>query len=150
MRVLISYDTLHGNTEQIAKAIAERLESAGEVVVKKMEETGPDDVRSADLVVAGCPVHAWNMSRGARAFVKALARERFEGKRAAAFDTKLESRFAGSAAKRLLRELEKRGFQMAAAPESFFVTGMEGPLKEGETERARMFGVKLVPECTSG
>ncbi len=150
MRVLISYDTLHGNTEQIARAIAERLESAGEVVVKKMEETGPDDVRSSDLVVAGCPVHAWNMSRGARAFVKALGRERFEGKRAAAFDTKFESRFAGSAAKRLLREFGKRGFHTAAAPESFFVTGTQGPLKEGEIERARMFGVKLASGSTSG
>jgi flavodoxin len=143
MRALISYDTLHGNTEQIAHAVGEGLESGAEVVVKKMADMGPDDVRSADLLVAGCPVHAWNVSRAARSFLRSLGGERFDGKKAAAFDTKFQGFLAGSAAKKLARDLQKRGFHVIAPAESFFVTGMAGPLKEGELERARAFGATL-------
>jgi hypothetical protein len=68
--------------------------------------------------------------------------------RVAAFDTRivLETidskalRFlvdkGGYAANTIAKTLEKKGGQLAAPPEGFFVTGEQGPLKDGELEHA--------------
>ena len=42
----------------------------------------------------------------------------------------------GSAAKGIAKRLRHHGFEPVAEPESFFVHGTEGPLKDGELERA--------------
>ena len=36
--------------------------------------------------------------------------------------------------------MEKRGTPLAAPPEGFFVKGSDGPLKDGEVERASAWG----------
>ena len=50
---------------------------------------------------------------------------------------------AGGAARSVARQLHKHGYQLAAAPEGFIVTGAEGPLRDGEIERARHWGAAL-------
>lgn len=42
----------------------------------------------------------------------------------------------GYAAKRIANRLQKSGGELVAPPEGFFVEGTEGPLKDGELERA--------------
>jgi hypothetical protein len=42
----------------------------------------------------------------------------------------------GTAAPKIARALEKKGGTLAGPPGGFYVTGGEGPLKEGEVERA--------------
>jgi len=42
----------------------------------------------------------------------------------------------GYAAGRIANNLKKKGGILIASPEGFFVTGGQGPLKEGELERA--------------
>ena len=42
----------------------------------------------------------------------------------------------GYAAPEIARSLERNGGTLLAPPEGFVVLGMEGPLKEGELERA--------------
>jgi flavodoxin len=150
VRVLVVYDTLHGNTAKIAQSIADGLAAAGEVVIRKMADAGRDDLQFADLVVAGCPTHAWSMSRRAKRFFQRLEQLSYDGRIAAAFDTKFRSRLAGSAAGKVSRALEKMGFQIIHKPESFFVRGMEGPLKDGERDRARDFGAQLAREAAGG
>ena len=70
-----------------------------------------------------------------------------KGKSVAAFDTRfeLESQGVGLrllmsviryAAPRLAKALEKKGGKLVAEPEGFIVENKEGPLKEGELERA--------------
>jgi hypothetical protein len=57
----------------------------------------------------------------------------------AAFDTRHVSKWTllfGYAAPRIARSMERSGAALLAAPEGFFVLGTEGPLKEGELERA--------------
>jgi hypothetical protein len=75
--------------------------------------------------------------------------------RVAAFDTRivLETidskalRFlvdkGGYAASTIAKTLEKKGGKLTAPPEGFFVTGEQGPLKDGELERAADW-VKLI------
>ncbi|MBA7705071.1 hypothetical protein ES703_113895 [subsurface metagenome] len=66
----------------------------------------------------------------------------------AAFDTRISptdvnSRFLnilvklfGYAAKPIADKLERKGGELIISPEGFFVKGTEGPLKDGELERA--------------
>jgi len=56
-----------------------------------------------------------------------------------AFDTRLPTRLVGIfgyAAARIADSLKRNGGTLIAPPEGFFVKGKEGPLKEGELERA--------------
>jgi len=149
MNALVVYHTVHGNTEQVARAIAEGLAEGNEVAVKSMADAGRDDVVGADLVVAGSPTHAWSMSAPAKEFFRGLEGERFEGK-AGAFDTKFQPRLAGSAAGKIARALGRLGLTVVGKPTSFYVTGMEGPLKEGELERARDYGAALRAAAEGG
>jgi flavodoxin len=146
MRAVIVYDSVHGNTEKVARAIAEGLAETSEVVVRKVAEAETDDLISAELVIAGSPTHAWNMSRASLEFFQRISHGAFDGKLAAAFDTRFRGPLTGSAAGRISRALQKRGFRLMLRPESFFVAHMQGPLREGELERARAFGSRLAAE----
>ena len=142
MKSLIVYDTRHGNTEQIANAIAEPLGRIGEVVVKSAAGVNAEDVGTADFVVVGSPTHAWDMTPESKGLFERISGTRYD-KRAAAFDTKLVQRTAEGAAGKIDRALRGAGFRVAAKPQSFFVAGPEGPLAEREMERARAFGDEL-------
>jgi hypothetical protein len=68
-----------------------------------------------------------------------------DGTAAACFDTRFDKSriLTGSAAKTMARKLGRRGYRIVAEPESFFVLDSEGPLKEGELDRARRWGASL-------
>ena len=143
MKSLIVYDTRYGNTEQVANAIAEPLGRVGEVVVTKAAEADADDVGAADLVVVGSPTHAWDMTPETKALFQRVSWARYHGRAAAVFDTKVVQRIAEGAAGKIERALEGAGLRLVAKPQSFFVAGPEGPVAEGEIERARAFGEEL-------
>ena len=60
----------------------------------------------------------------------------------ATFDTRADGRPAltGSAARGIAKRLRKRGFELVVEPESFLVEDADGPLADGELERARDWG----------
>ena len=58
----------------------------------------------------------------------------------ATFDTRLDSRFSGGAAPRIARAARRAGGSVFGEPTGFVVTGMTGPLRDGETDRARSWG----------
>lgn len=115
----------------------------------------PIDLDETDLLVVGAPTHVHGLpSRRSRqaaldqggkgADPKQGVRDWLEeiphsnGCLAAAFDTRFEkpALLTGSAAKGIAKRLRQHGFRPAAPPESFYVLGTEGPLKDGELERA--------------
>ncbi len=51
-----------------------------------------------------------------------------------------------TAAPRLSKKLRKLGGQQVARPETFFVAGREGPLFDGELERAEAWAAALMPQ----
>jgi hypothetical protein len=77
----------------------------------------------------------------------------------AAFDTRfnadeVESRFlgfvvrtGGYAAKHIAGQLQAAGGELIAEPEGFYVTDVQGPLAEGELERARLWAQSLLETC---
>lgn len=172
MKALVVYESMFGNTEQIARAVAEGLQSRMDVELLGAEQNpGPPHDR-VDLVVVGGPTHAFSMTReNTRA--DAVRQGAAEGKetygirewiehlgngphadRVATFDTRVARtggrvrHVPGSAAKAAAKVLRKHGYEALAKPESFWVEDTPGPLFPGEVERARAWGEHLAAMVT--
>ena len=145
MKVLIVYDSVYGNTEKIAKAIGEAI--IGEVKVLRTSGANLSELECLDLLIVGAPTHAGRASPAAKDFLNTISD--ITGVNVTAFDTRLTTRWVrifGYAAGRIGKDLEKKGGKLIAPPEGFFVKGKEGPLKEGEIERATSWAKKIVFE----
>jgi hypothetical protein len=166
---LVVFESMFGNTKTIAEAVAEGLSS--QVPTDLLEVGAASDVLAGDvdLLVVGGPTHAFGMSRprtredanrqagghvvsernGLREWLTSV--ERGTGNvAAAAFDTRIDKpRVPGSAARGAEKRLRKLGFRIAAPSESFYVTGVAGPLVDAETERAHRWGQKLGEDCAA-
>lgn len=172
MRALVIHESLYGNTRRVAEGVAGGLAGARpDVAVRCLSATEvvrrPDVLAGVDLLVLGCPTHAWHMSsvRSRKAQLTQDAAEEPErrhdrdaagpglheviallppdGRRIAAFDTRLDSRFSGGAAKRVAREARAAGCVVIGTPTGFLVTAKHGPLAVGEVERAQAWGASL-------
>ncbi len=146
VKTLIVYDSVYGNTEKIAMAIAEAIASDGGAKVLRASEADVAELESADLLIVGCPTHAGRPTQAMQEFLSRVAESSLEGIRAAAFDTRVQARWVkilGFAAPRIGGSLKKKGATLVAGPEGFFVTGKEGPLKDGELERAGDWGREM-------
>ncbi len=156
MKTLVIFDSQFGNTEKIARAIGEGLAPEGEPApVQHVGEVQPEDLRDLALLVVGCPTQRMNYTDGMKDFLARIPENGLAGVRIAAFDTRISNedmqalvksrvtrlvvktflhRFAAGP---LAAELKKKGAESATDPEGFFVADNEGPLKDGELERAR-------------
>ena len=151
MKVLVVYDSLYGNTERIARVIADAV--PGETQVLRVGEADPDDLASADLLIIGSPTHGALPTEAVQALVDRIGPPIQEGARAAAFDTRLTWRFlerwGGFAAPKIALLLEDKGWTLAGEPGGFFVRGLKkGPLKTGEAERAAAWANALTASAT--
>lgn len=161
MRALVVYESMFGNTKQIAQAVAEGLAHHAEVIVDDVAHAPGEVPPDIDLVVLGGPTHAFSMSRpgtrdgavergadraraglGIREWLAALP-DGGHPQSFAAFDTRVDMPLLPGAASRAATRVARRlGFRVVE-PESFLVFGYEGPLLDGEVDRARAWGRRL-------
>jgi len=155
MSTLVLYDSVFGNTEQVAKAVAEAV--GGRAL--RVTDAEPDDVQGFDLLIFGSPTRAFNPMPSVKAFINSLPKGALNGLRVATFDTHFSDEmvqkgpgilkvaakiFGNSAAKVLARQLTGKGAVMACDPQWFAVEGEQGPLAAGELERAAKWAKTLV------
>lgn len=157
MKAMVVYDSVHGNTEQVARAVARAL-GAPETEIRQAKDVRSEELTGLDVLVVGAPTHAFRPSPDAREFLKSIPSDALKGVKVAAFDTRISIedtgsgilaffvRFFGYAAKPIARRLEKKGGDLALPPDGFYVEGTEGPLKEGELERAAAWARPLAAE----
>jgi flavodoxin len=145
VRSVVIYHSRFGNTERIARAVAEGLSERGEARVVALSDLQPLELETAHLVVLGGPARMKGVPLSVRRFLRRLPRDFWFGRPVAVFDTRFrdDQRKTGSAAERLSDRLQQMGALTLVSPESFFVTGMEGPPGEGEIVRARLWGRHL-------
>jgi flavodoxin len=172
VNALIVYESMYGNTRAIAEAIAEGL-GGGEVL--PVHQAGAPAER-LELLVVGGPTHVHSLATirsrqmaadavredgaahvepgateepGLRAWLRDLPDG--GGVRAATFDTRLDRSpwFTGVASRGIAKRLRRRGYEVVGS-ESFLVEDSEGPLEEGELDRARTWGRELAgPPATA-
>lgn len=149
MDALLAYFSRFGNTRKVAEAIAGILESEGSVRVIGIDQLTASDLNEVDLVVMGSPTHRMNLPEGIRPVFDALPRRVLRNTPAAAFDTSYKmSRWLNhfTAAKRLSKKLRKLGGKRIVSPETFHVVGREGPLYDGEIERAKAWAETILQQ----
>jgi hypothetical protein len=165
MHATVVYESMFGNTYAIATAVAAGLADGGVQAEVVPVGDAPLTMRArTGLLVLGAPTHSAGIPRprtradagywmptdqlltpdvGIREWLDAVHGD-VRAVRVATFDTRIRrARKPGSAAHAALLELARRGFVLASAPESFWVSGMTGPLLPGEVERARAWGRAL-------
>jgi hypothetical protein len=175
MSAVVIYESMFGNTRQIADAIAEGLGADQQVTVRNVNDVSPGWCEGNELMVIGGPTHVHGMSRvatRAQARSWALQPERNlalepgapgRGMRDWIADpiTVLSSHFAafasradgpvllsGNAAVQLDRAARRRGSSRLARPESFRVTKANTTCA-GEVPRAREWGRRLAAEAVA-
>jgi len=147
MKTLVVYDSAYGNTEIIARAIGDAI--PGDVCVTKVSEADASDLKSLNLLIIGSPVYAGRATQPIQAFMRSIPDGSISCVNTAAFDTRISGWFArlfGRAAPRMSRTLKAKNGKEALAAEGFIVLGKEGPLKEGEFERAAAWAKEIVKD----
>jgi len=108
-----------------------------------VREASLDELQGMRLLLVGSPTHEYSPTLAIQTFLEQISREMLQGVIAAAFDTRyrVSCWSSGSAAWSIAQSLQKAGAVLALPPESFFVSAIEGPLEEGEIERAAQWAV---------
>ena len=145
METLVVYDSVYGNTEKIARAIAST--AGGEARAFRSGGVNISELKSVDLLIVGAPTYGGRPTPAALEFLNKLTKADIKGKAVAAFDTRLRAKWVmifGYAAAKINATLKARGANPVVAPEGFFVKGTKGPLKDGEIERAEAWGKEII------
>lgn len=152
MKALIVYDSAYGNTGKIAKAIGSAIPCETKIV--RAGETGISALGKFDILIVGSPTHAGRPTNATKDFLEKIPPNALKNTKAASFDTRASIKgqgafiralinFFGYAAPHIAKGLQKKGANLIASPEGFVVKGKEGPLENGELERAAGWAGKL-------
>jgi hypothetical protein len=160
VNALVVYESLWGNTSAIAHAIAEGIGDQARVC--STTEAPIALAAGADLIVGGAPLMGFSLpTESMHESVGSDAKHRAHPPdvahppirswlqsmpKGSGFCAGFETRIwwsPGSAAKKITKLLQGAGYTPVAAPEKFVVTGTYGPLKDGELERAKVWGATL-------
>jgi flavodoxin len=156
MKVMIIYDSFFGNTEKVAMEIGKALGPGRDVAVLRVSEARHEALKGLKLLVVGSPTRAFKPTGAITSFLKRILPGSLKDVNVAAFDTRVvleevNSRLLhvlagwfGYAAKPIADRLVKKGGNLSAKPEGFFVGGTEGPLKEGELKRTAAWAKTIV------
>ena len=149
---LVIYDSVFGNTEKVAQTIGAAL---GDAPVRKVDQVSDQDLADLQILFVGSPTRAFQPTPAIKNFLKELPSNALQNVKAAAFDTRIpkdktDSGFLkfminlfGYADKKIEKLLEKAGAEIKLESTGFAVTGTEGPLAEGELERAKTWAAGI-------
>ena len=152
MNTLIIYDSTFGNTAQLAQAMADKLRGHGTARIALADEAGLTEEKEIDLLLVGGPTQRHGLSPNMKSLLEGFPRRMLQGMHAGAFDTRyhMSAWKSGSAAHAITSKLKRAGASLIVEPESFFVTEREGPLEEGELERAAAWAEGIYQQLEAG
>jgi flavodoxin I len=146
MKTLVLYDSYFGNTQKIAEEISKEFKDSS---IKHVKDFDNEDLKDLDLLIVGSPTRAFNPSEKTSAFIRSLSNNNLSGIKVAAFDTRMDLEKApskiitflggifGFAADPMIKKLTKRGGEQILEPIGFLVKDSEGPLEDGEIQKAK-------------
>jgi flavodoxin len=165
VKAVVVFESHWGNTEAVARAIAEGI--GPETVVLHTDEAVGDAVAGLDLLAAGAPVMAFSLPRDGA--LELVAQDTKAPRPAdvshpllrswldsvppgsalfATFETRIWWSPRGATGT-IEGKLRKAGYRRLAKGERFIVSGGYGPLRDGELERARAWGASLARQTAA-
>ncbi len=155
---IVVYDSIFGNTRKVAFAIAEGLATKSTTVeVKAVSELHLAAIDDLQLLVVGSPTRGFRATPSVMEWINVLPDKSLGTVQTAAFDTRIpEAKLKSNFILRLMGPLVKyavdpiasalqaKGALTATRKNWFYVAESEGPLVDGELERARQWGKELL------
>jgi flavodoxin len=137
MKALVLFESAYGNTERIARAIAEGLENYGQVTLLHTAGARSVNLWEFDLLVIGSPTQFRKASPTMIGWLDGLPYKGLKDYPAAIYDTRYQMPVwrSGSAGRQMDKKIRKLGGILLLEPESFFVNRNAGDLLPGEMER---------------
>lgn len=147
MKVIIVRDSAYGNTAKVADAMASALMLSTKVRSIPLKNLKRSDLAGVDLLIVGSPTQGGRPTKLTDEFLNNLDPELIKTARFAVFDTRFDGKMQkkslqllmkiiGFAAPKMAAVIKRRGGELIAEPEGFIVNTTEGPLRNGEIERA--------------
>jgi flavodoxin len=156
MKALVLYRSYHGNTKQVADAMAKELTAKGiESIVQDLRRKLPD-LSNFDFILIGSPTRMARVNRKAKRVLKRIRQKGFAKKPIAVFDTygpvptdpeeleKGKKWLYPGAAGILHKVAENQGLNVYSKTLRCEVKGMKGPLGDNELEKAVSFAKEFV------
>lgn len=144
---IVIYDTSYGNTKIIAENIAETLKESGlEVHLSHVKDIKELRAKDYDFLIFGSPTKIGNMSFTFRRFLGKIKGEEWRDKPFASFDTEMPDVIAkggASAAEKIAETLSEKGLKQVLPVLKAAVSGIKGPLEEGEVENTKKYAKEL-------
>jgi hypothetical protein len=165
MKTVVVYESHWGNTEAIARAIADGI--GPDAIALTTDAAVGDAIADAHLIVAGAPVMAFRLPTNdtlaklgdgdkepapdlshpsMRDWLAGLPHRNGFG---AAFETRLHWSPGGSTGA-IEKGLAEAGYRRLTSGRKFVVKGGNGPLREGELDAARAWGAELAHLMAEG
>jgi flavodoxin len=141
MKTLIIYDSFFGNTKLLAETIGKELGNNTKVI--HVTDFKEEYLNGVGLLILGSPILGWRPSEKTTAFLMSFGKDQLKGIKVATFDTRMKIVIHGDATKKMSEMLSNLGAEVIVEPNWFVVTGKEGPLAEGELERAKEWAKQI-------
>lgn len=155
-KVVIVYDSVFGNTEMIAQAIAGSKVENITIDLRRVGDVTIDELSGVKTLIIGSPTRQFKATGATDRFLNQFTKDSLNGVKIAAFDTRMTEaeinsnkflsfmvKLFGYAAEKISKRLKKLGGVVVAPPVGFYVKGVEGPLLDGELERASKWALTV-------
>lgn len=155
MNILVVYDSIHGNTETIAKTIQKTLSTKFLTKLVKIDEFKLSDLDKIDVLVVGSPTHGGQATPKFQAFLKSLPTTSLKNLKFAAFDTgflkkdhpfflKVLISVIGYASPKISKFLIQNGAVQLVPPKTFYVKDKQGPLLKDQITFAKSWTSQIL------
>jgi flavodoxin len=134
MKFLVIFDSTYGNTKIIAETISNEFGKDSKLL--SVSGFNLKDLEGISLIVVGSPIIGWKPSEKMIEFLSSLDEGQLKGIKGAVFDTRIKNFMSGDALKKISKELTRAGAYISVKPQPFYVKGVEGPLFDGEVDKA--------------
>ena len=147
-KVFVVYDSKYGNTKLAAENILKGIRKVEgiETAIGNVKEIDIKKVADFDEILLGAPNHMGRPSRTIKKFVNRLAELDLKSKNVAVFGTYAgKIRTVDRAVKKLEKMVEKKlpNLNLVSPGLSIRVSGIRGPIVDGEIPKCVDFGKKL-------
>ena len=147
MKAIVIYDSVSDAkvTKKVAETVQAALNENGiQASLMFVEDAAKANLKDYDAFVIGAPTMAWRPSKRMKEFLGGLKNE-YAGKKAATFDTQMDSSISGNANKHMEKDLKAVGFAIASGPLMAYVKSVnkQYTLNEGQAEKIKAWAKEL-------
>ena len=146
MKIIIIYDTKHGNTKKVAELIGEGLNTVegNTITFQNVEEFDFNKEETYDLILIGTPNHYGKPTKPIKKFIEDLPNSSLKMKSFAVFDTYMFKDYE-KAVKKMEKKINEHmpSLGKVSSGLSIRVAKTEGPILDEELPKCKEFGIKL-------